>query len=467
MELLVILFFIYAVHSAVEDTKSALRKSRDAYASSAAVRFPNASKSRRVASAARHDAGFWTGQAAHGFPAARHGLAAGWHAGRQAQAEGRAAREKAKADHLETRVRLIPEVRAHVARQREALEKLRAEREAQEGAREGSPQSVMAPPQRPPADGAAAGEVAICPGEGSPAVPAPRPGTAAEGNGRAYGYRTTYSYGPAGAPLGWPAGADADMAHLRARTMGTARNPWAVTEHPPGAPGKVIATYPAAGEAPEGEPAAARICVACGNPEYGPRRGGGNWGPLVTYTEPLFPDRPPEPRLVHQAHFEDESTGFYGRPYEDAPAQDGTPGQPQEETEGSGEGTAAPETETPVSPTQGEPAMAVAADTTYDGVLASMTTEKGNAEQRAAEQRQASREASTMSEQMQALEVDPRTLSAMADHLDAHDAATKAQQHVQETAEAVESAMKRGHKGLNEAHQNAPVQAADKAFYAG
>jgi hypothetical protein len=397
MELLVIIIFIYAVHSAVEDTKSALRKSRGAYASSAAVRFPNAPKSRRVASAARHDAGFWLGQAAHVFPAARHGLAAGWHAGRQAQDEGRAARAAAKADHLETRVRLIPEVRAHVARQRAALEQLRAEREAQEGTREGSPQSVMAPPQRPAPPGDAPGEVAICPEEGSPAAP--------DG----------------------------------------ARDTWA-----PGA----------AGTSPR-----RRVCVACGNPEYGPRRGGGNWGPLVTYDEPMFPDDPPTPRLVHQAHFEDESTGFYGRPYEAAPAQDGTSGQPQEETEGSGEGTAAPETEPPVSPTQGEPAMAVAADTTYDGVLTLMTQARADAETNAAVQQQLSRNAEVMSDQMQALEVDPRTLSAMADHLDAQQAAVKAQERVQETAETVEAQLKRGHQGLKEAHDNAPVTAAARGFY--
>lgn len=76
---------------------------------------------------------------------------------------------------------------------------------------------------------------------------------------------------------------------------------------------------PAAAPAP-------RVCVACGNPEYGPRKGGGNWGPLVTYSEPLYGDGYPEkPRLIHKAHFEDESTGFYGRPYEPAPAPE-TPG---------------------------------------------------------------------------------------------------------------------------------------------
>ena len=111
--------------------------------------------------------------------------------------------------------------------------------------------------------------------------------------------------------------------------------------------------------------------------------------------------------------------------------------------------------------------MAATGEVTYDGVLGSMTAAQGNAEARAAEAQQASREASAMSEQMQGLEVDPATLSAMADHLDAHDAAVKAQEHVQETAEAVVATLKRGHAGLAEAHQTAPVQAATREFYQG
>ena len=63
---------------------------------------------------------------------------------------------------------------------------------------------------------------------------------------------------------------------------------------------------------PGPEAAARRVCVACGNPE------GGKWGPLVTYN----PVRDGAgwgdgPRLIHKSHFEDESTGFYGRPYQE------------------------------------------------------------------------------------------------------------------------------------------------------
>jgi hypothetical protein len=476
MELLVIIALVYAIKSAVDDTKKALRKSRDAYSTSADLRFPGSARSGRVTRAVRHDAGFWAGQAAQGFPAARHGLAAGWHAGRQAQAEAREVREKAKADHLETRVRLIPEVRAHVRRQREALARLHAEREAREGAREGVPQSVMAPPQHPagtapshgprigylgqdgfwhgdepdpaygmPADPVASwdeplpsataappGEGREIPGEGSageqadPAASQDEPlPSDTEGGGR------TYSYGPADVPAGWPAGGDAGMAHAQARRMSEGGNPWVVTEYPAaGGGGTTVATYLDGNEI---QATAEQVSA---------------WE--ATASE----------RRRQYSRMEQEA----GQP---APSQSPQP--------------------------EGEPTVPVAADTTYDGVLKSMTAEKAQAEVTSAEaataSRQAearagvvagaSRDAAALSDSMQALEVDGGTLSAMADHLDAHAAAERAEQDVQEatvaaekahklvleTAETVESTLKRGHSGLDEAHKNAPVVAADKAFY--
>jgi len=104
-------------------------------------------------------------------------------------------------------------------------------------------------------------------------------------------------------------------------------------------------------------------------------------------------------------------------------------------------------------------------DVTYDGVLKSMAAEQASAEQRAAEQQQAVTRASAMADQMQGLEVDSATLSAMADHLDAQDAASKAQARVLETAAAVDATLRRGHAGLAEAHQSAPVQSATREFY--
>jgi len=114
---------------------------------------------------------------------------------------------------------------------------------------------------------------------------------------------------------------------------------------------------------------------------------------------------------------------------------------------------------------KGTPSMPVAADTTYDGVLTSMSAAKADAEVKAAEAQQASTSAGSLADQMQGVEVDTGTLSAMADHLSAHDDVVKAHQKLYETAEAVEMALKRGHAGLSEAHKDAPVQAAAREFY--
>src|SRR5580704_7322967 len=81
---------------------------------------------RRAASAIQHDAGYWAHQVLNGFPQTRHGIAAGWHAGRTAQAQGTADRQKARAEHLSLRARLAPEIREHLRRQDEALAAIRA-----------------------------------------------------------------------------------------------------------------------------------------------------------------------------------------------------------------------------------------------------------------------------------------------------------------------------------------------------
>ncbi len=59
-----------------------------------------------------------------------------------------------------------------------------------------------------------------------------------------------------------------------------------------------------------------RICAACGNPENGPRRDGGTWGPVILWREP----EDGHDYFIHRAHFEDESSGFYGQLYQAAPA---------------------------------------------------------------------------------------------------------------------------------------------------
>src|SRR5215472_17983809 len=125
------------------------------------------SAGKRAASAARHDSGYWLHQVLTGFPQTRHGLAESWHAGRQAQAEGYAARQKAKAGHLSARARLLPEIREHRRRQAEALEQIRAARQP-EPEPEPSPDLV-------PADPAPAVPVPDPPAAVSPAGLQPQP----------------------------------------------------------------------------------------------------------------------------------------------------------------------------------------------------------------------------------------------------------------------------------------------------
>jgi hypothetical protein len=180
----------------------------------------------------------------------------------------------------------------------------------------------------------------------------------------------------------------------------------------------------------------------------------------------MFPDDPPTPRLVHKAHFEDKATGFYGRPYEDAPARDGTPGQPQEETEGSGEGTAAPETETPASPTQGEPAMAVAADTTYTDQLGALTRIRDDADEELTRVR-AKRMLNHL-DTLSGLGLDSQTLSDAAAIDDALRKQEAAAREALEAADTARDGLVRRHGGIQEAVDNSPVEVpAEPAFYAG
>ena len=269
---------------------------------------------KRAASAVQHDLGYWFHQVINGFPKARHGIAAGWTAGRTAQAQGAADRQRARAEHMTLRARLLPEIREHRRRQAEALEQIRK-------AQEPEPQE-------------AAGEA--------------RPTRRVDGK-----------------------------------------------------------------------------------PETGADR----------------------------RFFDARESGYEGWIDQDGiPVPDPAPSQ--ESSTGDGESTSPPQ-----STTEGS-TMPAASDTTYDGVLQAMQAERAAAESRAAEQKAASQRAGQQAEEMQALDLDPATLGAIADHLDAQTAAVTAQQRVMETAGAVESALKRGHAGLAEAHKDAPVQAADKQFYA-
>lgn len=278
METLIVVFILTAaLKYAWDHSRADFRKSKTAH------RQKQPAKQKRAAELVHHDIGYWTHQGTHGFPAFRHGFGQGWHEARQKAVRDREARERAKAEHLETAADLEPQITGHRQRQAEARDRIREARQPGEGS-----------------------------GEGSPDVP----------------------------------------------------------------------------------------------PDDAPQQ------------EPAEQDQQPQERR-----------------------------QPQE------------------TPTQGDP-MPAAADTTYDGVLQDMAAAKNVAEGNAAEAQSASKNADSLADQMQALNVDPATLSAMADHQAAHDDVMKAYQRLVETAENVEATLKRGHQGLAEAHQNAPVEAAERPFYA-
>lgn len=288
MEALILAIIItYAIKKAVEEGKLHWQKSKGANRSST----HGQSIPKRAASAAQHDIGYWANQLFSGFPTARHGFSNGWLAGRTAQTESHAAREKAKADHLEKRAGLIPELREHRRRQDEALERIRA------------------------------------------------------------------------------------------------------------------------AEEPEPEPV----------PDYG--------------DDPAW-----------------NGEGFT------APVGDGGEGTPEETSQEASPSTSTTEEGTGM-------ATAQASEVTYDGVLRHVTMAQDFEEAALAERQGKAAEASNISEQMQALGVDPATLGAMADYLDAMDEAAKAQQRAMEAAQSVGTNLQRGHAGLAEAHKDAPVRAADRPFY--
>ena len=138
--------------------------------------------------------------------------------------------------------------------------------------------------------------------------------------------------------------------------------------------------------------------------------------------------------------------------------------------------------------------MTAGTETTYQGVKERMNQQVTDAEEFAAQSeasvavteehaeqaRQAKTDAGTMAEEMQQLDVDAGTLGAMAEHMEALDAAEKAANDlndqmtvvkdswgtVQEIAQAVVSALEAGgHGGLAEAHASAAGGGAEKDFY--
>ena len=160
METLILVIIItYAIKKAAEESHQHWQGSK------AANRKASKGKPvrKRAASAVQHDTGYWLHQVLTGFPQARHGLAAGWDAGRKAQQQGAEARRKARTEHLERQARLIPEIRDHLRRQAEAMERIRA-------ARQPEPEPVPSSQDPPPSGGDSGSTPAVPSTEGTSPV---------------------------------------------------------------------------------------------------------------------------------------------------------------------------------------------------------------------------------------------------------------------------------------------------------
>lgn len=186
---------------------------------------------------------------------------------------------------------------------------------------------------------------------------------------------------------------------------------------------------------PDAEPAAPGItrCQACGHE-------GRPGDELVT--------KQPEGWKVHQSHFTDPDSGFY---------------EPSEDNWPSGVPHKRKSDPAPSAPTQGEPVTTQAADITYDQVIRECESEIEDCDSRLAELHR--KQLGNMADSLTGVLRDGPTLSSLADWDDSVQAQIKAVQDAKEHAEAVRDGMKRNHGGMNQAHQDAPVQGAQPQFY--
>jgi len=418
MEAVIVAWVFYlAIRQAHDSAKAAFKSSRKAYMKRAAKKHPGKSRSRQAASALRHDLGYGLAQLLRGFPVARHGFAQGWHEARKAHAEALAGREKAKTERAESLAGLIEEIRQYRERQAQAAERARtsAAGGTSEGSEEGTPEGSTSPGPEKVIQGAAE-EVPLL---DEPPSPERYLLTVRSKSGRVL---NPITQSPVTTIAVW------SREDLDRRFAAAAEDPDLEVSHRPMP--DVYDPIPVHGMCPHG------VSPACGycDPD----------ADVVSREPPSGGEPEPEPEVQ--------------------------PANPQN---------------------TGGTQMS---DTTYGSVATDMTSEVASAENRAAEVNAArvaaeaqSAEASEakaralrISEDMQALDMDPATLGAIADHIDAAAEADKAHQEaeealgrahaasvrVMESAQNVQAVMAQGHAGLAAAHQEAPVEAADKAFYA-
>jgi len=426
MPLVAILFLIgcgYAMKGAWDHVRTDARASRAAKVKAATKAAGGTlPKHQRSAVARRHTVGWWAREVGGGFPAARTGWHAGWIAHKTALERQRVIREEARTEHIETKAGFRKDLAEHQRRQAEARADLERELAAQQA--KGSPATGKKAVQ------SAAATVADLDAkraektreQGVPPLPADmvaREPAVIDTPARVHhmedsdwlkpGERRCEGCGGSGR------NADGTDACPVCRGFGSA----------PDDPLSPIA-------------APGAVCGACGNPE-----------------------RPGDPVLatasgsnIHLSHARQQQEA-YREALNQMRRDEQEPG-PDASRNPQPTGSSTPST------TEGEP---VSAETNYTTVLNNAKAAAEQAEEDAAAAAQRLQVAQQHAEEMQAAEVDPATLSSQMDLVDRLQAAEQAAKETMEHAMAVYDGLQQRHGGLKEAHDDAPVRAAQREFY--
>lgn len=109
--------------------------------------------------------------------------------------------------------------------------------------------------------------------------------------------------------------------------------------------------------------------------------------------------------------------------------------------------------------------MATATEGSYTTVLTAANNQAAQADYAAADIAQQRKTAEQILEEMQSANVDAASLSDQADHVARLRAAEEAVNQVTESGAQVSSGLERRHGGIKEAHDDAPVEAAESGWY--
>jgi hypothetical protein len=487
VDIVAILFLVgitLAGKAAWDHAWSSYGRSRDARVKQAGKRAApkGLGKAQRRSAVRRHAFGYWARETAHGFPAARTGWHAGWLGHKAAVDQQRAIREEKRTTHLETRLgflKAIPEHRKRQAGAQAEIDKVLAEQAAAGKPAKGrrgvkAAAATVTPLTR--SDGTPVwGPPAGTPWPAAPVTPSERGGTAPAG-----GQPPVAPVPPLPADTVTPRGEGA--AHLRAPVPDPRLNP---------------------GQRRRDANGLGNACAACGN--------------QGTAGDPLTVGPTTDGFRIHQSHVTDpasafhdptaiESTDFGRGPWVlTARSRSGqvlnalSGGAMASATvwdradlvrritaaEGNGDLAIAVHNVHGASvyrphPTDAAPAGAPApaghqpagrtppvAETNYRAVIKQAQDFAGLAEQDMATVTKRRTAAEQAAEMMQQLDVDSKSLDEQMQLVERLAEAEKAFAAVQDAAASVVSGLKSRHGGIADAHESAPVRAAERPFYEG